>query len=191
MATATATATNSMDKLDSAALLAAMESELARSLEGLRVPEVPAPYYLAYTLRREEQMRLKGAYGALARDRHAERNRVFVDIRVGDEAFDNVCDGGLTVDAGRMRAEGEVAALLKSTDLPLYRLAAPDLDALEAHLRTLDDIESVRSDDDALLVRTALPAHELNTRAFEAGLALSMLAPVERNLEDVFLEVVG
>jgi predicted Zn-dependent protease len=85
--------------LDSASVLEAMERELRRSLEGLRVPEVPAPYYLAYALRREEQLRLRGAYGALTRDRHARRNRIFVDVRVGDAKFDNVYDGGLNTEA--------------------------------------------------------------------------------------------
>jgi predicted Zn-dependent protease len=101
-----------MSVLDPAAILAAMERELARSLEGLRVPEVPAPYYLAYALRREEQLRLRGAYGALARNRHGTRHRVFVDVRVGDESFDNVCDGGLNVDA----TERESADWLEAAD---------------------------------------------------------------------------
>ena len=40
-------------------LLAAMESEMKRSLEGLRVPGNPRPYHLLYSLRRAETLDLR------------------------------------------------------------------------------------------------------------------------------------
>src|SRR5690606_8659590 len=81
------------------ALLAAMEAELRRSREGLRVPDSPRPYHLAYALRRREQHFLKGAYGASVRDRSARRNHIYCEVRDGNRRFDNVIDGGLDIEA--------------------------------------------------------------------------------------------
>jgi len=77
------------------ALLSAMEREMKRSLEGLRVPGSPRPYHLMYSLRRTEAVDLKAAYGSMVRNRSYDRSALYVDVRVGNHRFDNVVDGGL------------------------------------------------------------------------------------------------
>lgn len=94
------------------ALMAAMAAELERSEEGLDVEDAPEPYFLAYALRRSDELRLRGAYGGLVRDRSARRHHVYADVRVGEPAFDNVLDGGLNVDA----TERESADWLEAAD---------------------------------------------------------------------------
>ncbi|MCA9569674.1 MAG: ABC transporter ATP-binding protein [Myxococcales bacterium] len=101
-----------------------------------------------------------------------------------------ICNRVGIIDRGRMRAEGTVADLLKSADQPVYRVRCASAVAL-AEALPAESFTVESTDGDVLLVRTALPAEDLNRRAFELGFALSMLAPVERNLEDVFLEVLA
>lgn len=99
-----------------------------------------------------------------------------------------ICNRVGIIVAGQMRAEGSVADLLRGTELPEYRVRAAALDALAQALTT--DGVVVREQDGELRVRTSEAPEALNRRAFEAGHTLDLLAPVERNLEDVFLEVV-
>ncbi|MFV8756501.1 metallopeptidase TldD-related protein [Nannocystaceae bacterium ST9] len=99
-------------------ILAAMQAELARSLEGLRVPGSPRPYYLAYGLRRHRELLLRAAHGSLSRERERIRNDLHVDLRIGSHEFDNVMDGGLDGDAN----ERESADWLQAPD---------DLDPIE------------------------------------------------------------
>lgn len=100
-----------------------------------------------------------------------------------------ICNRVGIIVRGQMRAEGSVEDLLKSSDLPAYRIRASALQALADGLAS-DDVHVHRIDEDEIQVHTALPPDELNRRAFAAGHALSLLAPIERNLEDVFIEVV-
>ena len=93
-------------------LMAAMVEELERSLEGLSVEDTPEPYFMAYSLRRNVELRFRAAYGRLTRDREARRHHVHADVRVGDASFDNVLDGGLNVEA----TERESADWLEAAD---------------------------------------------------------------------------
>lgn len=61
----------------------------------MRIPGSPRPYHISYSLRRTELVELSAAWGAMTRRRHARRNRVFAQVRVGSPRFDNVMDGGL------------------------------------------------------------------------------------------------
>ncbi len=99
-------------------ILQAMQAELQRSVEGLRVPGSPRPYYLAYGLRRHRELLLRASHGSLSRERERVRNDLHVDLRIGSHEFDNVMDGGLDGDA----AERESADWLQAPD---------DLDPIE------------------------------------------------------------
>ncbi len=99
-------------------ILLAMQTELKRSLEGLRVPGSPRPYYLAYGLRRRRELLLRAAHGSLTRSRDRSHSHLHVDVRVGSHEFDNVMDGGIEGDAN----ERESADWLQAPD---------DLDPLE------------------------------------------------------------
>lgn len=80
-------------------VLGILTEELQRSREGLRIPGSPRPYFMQYTVRRVEELRLRAAYGSLVRAHQGRGARIFADIRVGNHRFDNVIDGGLDVDA--------------------------------------------------------------------------------------------
>lgn len=72
-----------------------MVSEMERSVSHMRIPGSPRPYHVTYSLRSTELVELSAAWGAMARQRHARRHRVFAQVRVGSPRFDNVMDGGL------------------------------------------------------------------------------------------------
>jgi TldD protein len=80
-------------------LLDVMAREMTRSLEGLRVPGNPRPYFMAYALRRVHAAELRAAYGSLVRERTTTKGQLYVEVRVGSHRFDNVIDGGLGQDA--------------------------------------------------------------------------------------------
>lgn len=101
-----------------------------------------------------------------------------------------ICNRVGIIDKGHMRAEGTVADLLRTADLPTLRLRAADLSALETTLRAMDDITIGPAADDGITVLTAVAPAEINRRLFAAGIALDHLVRVERTLEDVFIEVV-
>lgn len=101
-----------------------------------------------------------------------------------------ICNRVGIIDEGHMRAEGAVADLLRTADLPTLRLRAEDASALEVSLRAMDDVTIGPAADDGITVFTAVPPAELNRRLFGSGIALDHLVRVERTLEDVFIEVV-
>ncbi|NVB41823.1 hypothetical protein G6O69_28580 [Pseudenhygromyxa sp. WMMC2535] len=86
-------------------ILDALRAEQRRSLEGLRVPGSPRPYYVLYALRRRRQLLLQAAHGSLLRRRERSSNDLFVDVRVGSHEFDNVMDGGLDPEAAAEERE--------------------------------------------------------------------------------------
>lgn len=80
-------------------VLEVMERELARSLDGLAIPGCPRPYWMQYTLKRIQSLRIRAAYGSLLRSRESNHAGIFVDCRVGSHKFDNEMDGALDIRA--------------------------------------------------------------------------------------------
>ena len=70
-------------------ILAALEQEMKRSVEGLKAKGDPAPYFISYCVTERESVDITTSRGAL-RLRSSQRSRVLeVDVRVGDYGFDN------------------------------------------------------------------------------------------------------
>ncbi len=70
-------------------ILQAMQDEMKRAMDGLRVKNEPAPYYIAYAVEDTTSLRLVTKLGAVVND-SPDRTRMFrVEVRVGDYAFDN------------------------------------------------------------------------------------------------------
>jgi predicted Zn-dependent protease len=65
---------------------------------------------MLYGLRRTHALKLASAYGALERAREATKNRLYVEIRVGNHNFDNVIDGGLDDDAAELESADWIEA---------------------------------------------------------------------------------
>ena len=70
-------------------IVEAMQDEMDRSMAGLRLPDQPAPYYIAYTIHDTTQTSLTAAVGALMADTTGRSRLLHVEVRVGDYDFDS------------------------------------------------------------------------------------------------------
>lgn len=71
------------------AILTAMNAELQRSLGNLRFRDYEAPYHITYAIKEIQAETVSGKYGAVTQDDSTTNRLVFVEVRVGDYAFDN------------------------------------------------------------------------------------------------------
>ena len=70
-------------------ILGAMQDELRRSMAELRLKDEPAPYYIDYEIDDVSTMRVIARLGALLDDTLSHSRTLYVDVRVGDYAFDS------------------------------------------------------------------------------------------------------
>jgi TldD protein len=70
-------------------VLAAMTSELSRSMERLRLARYEAPYFVSYQVKDVARQELEGRYGALFEDASRRDRNLYVDVRVGSYEFDS------------------------------------------------------------------------------------------------------
>ena len=70
------------------AVLTAMQTELARSMEVLGQEEVP-PYFLSYEITEQESVSVSAQFGALVHSDQRLGRYLDVDLRVGDHKLDN------------------------------------------------------------------------------------------------------
>jgi ABC-2 type transport system ATP-binding protein len=123
---------------------------------------------------------MRGLIRSLAKDRG---KTVFLSSHLLGEV-QQVCDRVAIINKGEVVREATVAGLLDQDSMSLRIEAAP----LERAEAALSPHWPVRRDGAALLVTAArAEAPEVARRLVEAGVALFALAPVQANLEDVFL----
>jgi len=77
-----------------AVILQALNRELARSKEKLKLQDFDPPYFVSYLLNDYEIKSLTGSYGTVYSNRHNHRREVYAEVRVGDYQFDNSGRGG-------------------------------------------------------------------------------------------------
>lgn len=111
-------------------ILEAMQDELDRSMAGLRLPDQPAPYYIAYTIHTTTRTSLTATLGALTAHTTSRRRSLHVEVRVGDYDFDS----SHFATAGR--PTGVVNVTLDDDYLPLRRRIWMATDA--AYKRAVD-----------------------------------------------------
>ncbi len=70
-------------------MLNALAEELARHRTRLSLPDYPQPYYISYQVVQRTRQQLVGRFGALQTDLDSRVRIAFVDVRVGDYAFDS------------------------------------------------------------------------------------------------------
>jgi len=70
-------------------VLSAMEDELKRSMQGLRLENEPPPYYMSYEVADEWGMRASAQLGALVTNGTGRNRTLWVEVRVGDYSFDS------------------------------------------------------------------------------------------------------
>ena len=76
-------------KADEDALMQALREEMARTMEQLRMENLEAPYFVAYTVRDAERMGIQASFGALLPSSENRSRNLTVEVRVGDASFDN------------------------------------------------------------------------------------------------------
>ncbi|MDE0177211.1 MAG: metallopeptidase TldD-related protein [Gammaproteobacteria bacterium] len=70
-------------------LMQAMREELARTMDELRMEGMDEPYFVAYTIRDNEQVSAGASFGALLPSSTSRTRWLGVELRVGDASFDN------------------------------------------------------------------------------------------------------
>jgi predicted Zn-dependent protease len=70
-------------------VLGAMEGELARSMERLRLPGYEAPYFVGYAVRDVAATQIGARYGSLYDDSTRHDRLIFADVRVGSYELDS------------------------------------------------------------------------------------------------------
>ena len=74
-------------------VLQAMQDELNRSQQELKLEGYETPYFISYQIKDNEFYSIKGKYGAIASSDNDRVRRLYVDVRVGDYNFDNSIKG--------------------------------------------------------------------------------------------------
>ncbi len=81
------------EQRDDMVVIKAMEEELKRSWEKLRLEGYEAPYFISYQIKDNTYYSIKGKYGAIVSSDNNRTRRLFVDVRVGNYNFDNSIRG--------------------------------------------------------------------------------------------------
>ena len=113
-------------------LLGAMQAELDRSMQRLRLDDLESPYFLSYLVKEDRVFAAAGRFGALISEGGGTHRSLYVELRVGDYDFDNSGRGGF---------EFSFDPLANSPDLFRY-VQAPiedDPEALRTQLWLLTD----------------------------------------------------
>ena len=72
-----------------------IQEELQRNLMELGLPDQERPYYIGAYMVSDEVSYAQARFGALMESIHPQKNRLYVDLRVGSSVFDNRnFDGG-------------------------------------------------------------------------------------------------
>lgn len=102
-----------------------------------------------------------------------------------------MCNRVGIIHAGTLRAEGRVDELLSARLSALVDVATSDPDALTRAVQAIDGVSVVGPADQGRtrLAHGEVPAPELLRGLIHAGVPIEAFVPVQRNLEDVFLEV--
>ncbi|MCK4333793.1 hypothetical protein KAX06_03275 [candidate division WOR-3 bacterium] len=70
-------------------ILAAMQSELDRSMQNLRMEEQERPYFLSYLVTDQTYVTVEASLGAITQSDESRNHRLSVDLRVGSYELDN------------------------------------------------------------------------------------------------------
>ncbi|MBI2486289.1 MAG: TldD/PmbA family protein [Deltaproteobacteria bacterium] len=74
-------------------VMKAMQEELNRSWEKLRLDGYESPYFISYQIKDNTYYSIEGKYGAVVSSDKNRMRRLFVDVRVGNYEFDNSIRG--------------------------------------------------------------------------------------------------
>jgi TldD protein len=121
---------------DESPVLAAMRSELSRSMSKLRLKGYEAPYFIAYSVRDYQEGDTLARFGALVSNQSSRNRQAYVEVRVGDYQLDNTSsDHQMALDLA------EIEQWEPPTDAALDN----DVEALRASLWLLTDTRYKRA----------------------------------------------
>ena len=72
-----------------ASIFQAMEQEMTRSLSDLKLDVFNPPYFINYQIRHHDRAEVSASFGALIHSDVRSHRTLYVDVRVGDSAFDS------------------------------------------------------------------------------------------------------
>ncbi len=70
-------------------VVGAMQAELTRSMEHLKLKDYKSPYFIAYKVADVGTQSVSGKFGAIVDDNDTRSRTAYVEVRVGDYDFDN------------------------------------------------------------------------------------------------------
>ena len=82
----------SMDTTSST-IFQAMEEEMNRSLNHLKIDIFDPPYFIKYQIRHNDHIKVVGSFGSLIDSGKFQERTLFVDVRLGDSKFDSSTPG--------------------------------------------------------------------------------------------------
>ncbi len=77
----------------SAIIFQAMEEEMDRSLNRLKIDIFDPPYFVKYQIRHNRHIKIVGSFGSLIQSDNFKNRTLFVDVRIGDSKFDSSTPG--------------------------------------------------------------------------------------------------
>ncbi|MEV4511472.1 ATP-binding cassette domain-containing protein [Dactylosporangium sp. NPDC049525] len=116
----------------------------------------------------------------------AEGRTVFVSSHLMSE-MEHTADHLLVIGRGRMIADCTVKEFIEGNSVLATRVRTPDADALAALVRASGG--TVTTDADGALLVTELPMRRVGDLAYDNGLRLHELAPLQASLEQAFMEL--
>ncbi|GAB3871803.1 ABC transporter ATP-binding protein [Dactylosporangium cerinum] len=116
----------------------------------------------------------------------AEGRTVFVSSHLMSE-MEHTADHLLVIGRGKMIADCTVQEFIQSNSVLATRVRTPDAPALASLVRSAGG--TVTSEPDGSLLVTELPMHRVGDLAFDNGLRLHELAPLQASLEQAFMEL--
>jgi predicted Zn-dependent protease len=114
-------------------ILQALREEMARSTTRLSLPDYVKPYFIAYRLTETEGYVVTATLGALLHEGGGKERKLYVEVRVGDYAFDNTSTRS---ENDRFDPDLDTFNYLQYTNLPIE----DDVDAMRARLWRLTDL---------------------------------------------------
>jgi predicted Zn-dependent protease len=124
-------------------LFRAMQDELGRSMAGLRIEDMPPPYFLSYRILDRASASVEARYGAVLKSDRNDNRYLYIECRVGDPDMDNSYFIGSWRDLYEMRKdlaeENDYDAIRREIWLgtdAAYKSALENLAGKRAYLQT-------------------------------------------------------
>jgi len=132
-------------------VISALTDEMQRSLTDLKLEDADPPYFMKYLVNQESNCRIRAEYGSITSCNCQDANQLFLDLRVGDYAFDNsnvlVSYYGSGMNMGNLPQEEDYTTIRKAAWLltdQAYKQAVEDLATKMGILQSLMSEDTIK-----------------------------------------------